>query len=372
MSRRTLCRGGRRGGKAFTLVELLVVVSIIALLIAILLPSLKKARQGAKRVACNANVRGIAQAGLTYAADDPKEFAIPIGPGDGHPLMWETYPSYIGFGGKSGVGPTKSPNDSIFSGKNRLGSVHRPLNTVLYKGGVVGMVKTSGGRGGSGRDWSADAKLELDVFRCPGDKGFPGMHHNGWKLSKLTGYDYYGTSYACNPLFVGYPGAGKPLDSNAVYARPMSRVPNPSNTIMYWEWAARYASYATNDVLEGGEYVQRGTPGGCYWPYDIGDLSAEGHHGQPWHFNVAFGDGHSTWIKIRGHGYVEIAVQDSKMPPACQGGVCRCILVRGLGWQLDTLPADLVKTNKKRSGSGTTQLSSQDGVDVSIFGVVDK
>ena len=93
MLRRILCRGGRRGEKAFTLVELLVVVSIIALLIAILLPSLKKARQGAKRVACNANVRGIAQAGLTYAADDPKEFAIPIGPGDGDLLMWETYPS---------------------------------------------------------------------------------------------------------------------------------------------------------------------------------------------------------------------------------------------------------------------------------------
>jgi len=53
--------------KAFTLVELLVVLAIIAVLVAILLPALNKARQAAYTVQCQSNLRQQGQAILLYA-----------------------------------------------------------------------------------------------------------------------------------------------------------------------------------------------------------------------------------------------------------------------------------------------------------------
>src|SRR4029450_9641963 len=54
--------------KAFTLVELLVVIGIIAILIAILLPALKKARQAAQTAACLSNLRVLGQGYAMYTA----------------------------------------------------------------------------------------------------------------------------------------------------------------------------------------------------------------------------------------------------------------------------------------------------------------
>lgn len=60
----------RSNHRAFTLVELLVVVAVIALLIAILLPSLKRARYLTKEAACASNLRQLVTGFTTYATDN--------------------------------------------------------------------------------------------------------------------------------------------------------------------------------------------------------------------------------------------------------------------------------------------------------------
>src|SRR6267143_537194 len=93
-----------RARRAFTLVELLVVIAIIALLIAILLPVMKKAKEAANVVVCASQQRQIMTAVMMYTQEN-KGF-MPIPPSIGHfygyqwPLMYymDPDPKYGGAG----------------------------------------------------------------------------------------------------------------------------------------------------------------------------------------------------------------------------------------------------------------------------------
>jgi prepilin-type N-terminal cleavage/methylation domain-containing protein len=60
----------RRRARAFTLVELLVVIGIIAVLISVLLPVLGRARESSQRIACMSNMHQLTLGWLMYAHDN--------------------------------------------------------------------------------------------------------------------------------------------------------------------------------------------------------------------------------------------------------------------------------------------------------------
>jgi len=143
---------GKKSLTGFTLIELLVVIAVIAVLLAILMPALGKARQIAKRIGCQSNLKQIALAWNMYLDDNEGQFYQ----GRNTNLNYGGWPAIQGW----------SP---------------RPLNKYVGLNDPNGVTEEG-----------------AKVFCCPADRGgVPGPY-----LREKV-YDYLGTSYQTNILLIG-------------------------------------------------------------------------------------------------------------------------------------------------------------------------
>jgi len=100
----------RRQGLAFTLVELLVVISIVALLVAMLLPAVTSAREQARRTICKSNLRQIGIGCKAYVTDNNGRYPItPWVTNWGNASGGDAYsnPHYVNYGSNP---PPPGPN----------------------------------------------------------------------------------------------------------------------------------------------------------------------------------------------------------------------------------------------------------------------
>ena len=135
---------GRRRGKRFTLIELLLVVAIIAILASILLPALSKARESTKRVHCINRQKQIGLTMLMYVEDNNGCL-----PPAWTPIYWHLYSvtSYLG----------------IKSGNYRYSHFECPSDKfVWYHPSEPAQTPTSG-----------DPSYGINIRICDGVNGYP-------------------------------------------------------------------------------------------------------------------------------------------------------------------------------------------------------
>ena len=316
---------------ALTLVEVAVVVAALAVLTALLVPAVASAGRSSKYSRCLGNLKQIGYANLVYSSEDAENMALPV-----HRLMFQqerNQPTYIGayeWGGKSGVGRARyfgdppDPLNSKYGTRAGFGPATRPLNITLY-GDVF--ADYTDDPGDNNENWRSDTQLDLDLFECPSDSGYTGVHDRDFRDSKNTSYDHFGTSYTANMFMTGASNGQGFQSSNSPYLHRMSDIISPARTLAYYENNGRFAWAAEPDPCP--ILGVNGIPG-----------VVRGWHGKDWTFNAAFMDGHAEDIYMRQYTIERLL----RVPEGAEWEDFRCIIIRGEGWQKDTLPAARVSS----------------------------
>jgi len=214
----------KRTVKAFTLVELLVVIGIIAVLIGILLPALSKAREQAKLVACQSVERQFYNIWQMYSTDY-RGYAVPC-------RFHQT------------------GADNYFCD---------PLILGQEMGKAKGNYDTSTGAGGSGTDRARDAAAIINfLFRCPAaDHTADPTQQDVMQAAKTV---YYG-DYIYN-TWMGYWDITKNPANPVIHPFQKTAIV-PGNVIILME------SFKPNVMQSGAQFIEGQMPqdGTNYKPY---------------------------------------------------------------------------------------------------------
>ena len=227
--------------KAFTLIELLIVIAIIAILISILLPALNEAKEQAKKTVCKSNLKHQYLAFTFYINDNKEKF----------PSAESIIATYYQWGGKQGEEQERKNMDVT---KTRL------LNPYIGIKGEVGV----------------DDESVLKLFECPADRGqFGGWWGSVGELDRLpTTWKHLGTSYHYNTTALY--NTNNPAECKGLWGEKLSAVKNPDMCLLVGD----------NPVFT---YFNNNNPfGELYW-HDQKELG--------W-TNMLFVDGGITYLQV--------------------------------------------------------------------------
>ena len=258
---------------AFTLVELLVVISIIALLLSILMPSLQRARAQAKKVVCQSNLRQL-NLGLTLYNEDYGRL-----PNAERNLIAEGY----------NANNMPVPPDGWWYTDP---GTNRPVPFPPF--------------GGTGYSWYWQQMAgnylgeQWDVYRCPASNRLPAAHDTGRKDSPYAG------NYGCNrnlmPMPAGSVYAGQPPRPD-ISSKSIVQIKRPSDVALVFDCGSSVLEHSSAVTPRGfrwyipGYWNNENGPFGTYdWhPGYDSDADKGRHPGAT--INIGWVDGHVGSMK---------------------------------------------------------------------------